>query len=177
MKKTLRRTILAVAMLVAAGGQLAAQLVETTYYDDGSVYTGTRNGKGARHGDGLMVWPTGDRYDGQWNKGVIEGTGTYQWGNGSSYSGQWRKGEIKGHGIFRWPNGDMMEGDWKDGSRTGTGFFQWADGTRYEGPGHRLRHQNLGQRRPLRGPVRPVAPLGSRHHYLRRRHYLHWLLA
>ena len=46
---------------------------ETTYYDDGSYYTGQRDAKGRRHGDGLMVFANGDRYEGNWKKGDIDG--------------------------------------------------------------------------------------------------------
>ena len=69
-----RRLIYLFVLLLALPA--SAQFLETTTYDDGSVYTGQRNGKGQRHGKGQMTWPTGDRYDGQWKKGVIDGCGT-----------------------------------------------------------------------------------------------------
>ena len=37
------------------GTMAMAQVRETTYYDDGSYYTGERNAKGVRHGNGIMV--------------------------------------------------------------------------------------------------------------------------
>ena len=128
MKKTI---ILTIALLL--GVTAAAQVVETTTYDDGRVYTGQRNGKGKIEGKGLMTWPNGDRYDGMWKKGLMEGEGTYYYANGLVYQGQWSKGNIKGHGTFRFPNGNVMEGDWTV-MGTGTGYLVFADGTRYDGP-------------------------------------------
>lgn len=119
---------------LAIGTAVAAQVVETTTYDDGRVYTGQRDGKGKINGKGLMTWPNGDRYDGEWKKGLMEGEGTYTYASaGYSYTGQWKKGFIKGHGTFRFNNGNVMEGDWTS-MGTGTGYLLFADGTRYDGP-------------------------------------------
>ena len=123
--------VLAFAIVLATAA--SAQVVETTTYDDGRVYTGQRNGKGKIEGKGLMTWPNGDRYDGMWKKGMQDGEGTYYWANGLVYSGEWKKNYIKGHGTFRFPNGNVMEGDWT-AMGTGTGSLVWPDGTRYDGP-------------------------------------------
>ena len=128
MKKTI---ILATGIMLAMG--VSAQVVETTTYDDGRVYTGQRDGKGKINGKGLMTWPNGDRYDGQWVKGNQEGEGTYYWSNGVVYTGQWKKNYIKGHGTFHFPNGNVMEGDWTS-MGNGTGYLTWPDGSRYDGP-------------------------------------------
>lgn len=132
MKKTLRIAFsLAFALLL--GGTVAAQVVETTNYDDGRTYTGQRNGRGKIEGQGRMTWPNGDVYDGQWKKGVFHGEGTYNFKSaGYIYTGQWEKGAIKGHGTFKFKNGDVMEGDWT-AMGTGTGYRVFADGSRYDG--------------------------------------------
>ena len=127
MKKTI---LLTIGLLFAIGA--TAQVVETTTYDDGRVYTGQRDGKGKINGKGLMVWPNGDRYDGMWVKGNQEGEGTYYWASGLVYSGQWKKNNIKGHGTFRFPNGNVMEGDWTT-MGNGSGYLQWPDGSRFDG--------------------------------------------
>lgn len=133
MRKTMRLALaLGAAMMIATA--VSAQVVETTTYDDGRVYTGQRNGKGKIEGKGLMTWPNGDRYDGEWKKGLQDGEGTYTYAAaGYSYSGHWVKGYIKGHGTFRFNNGNVMEGDWT-AMGTGTGYLVFADGTRYDGP-------------------------------------------
>ncbi|MBR1765865.1 MAG: hypothetical protein IJ745_02345 [Bacteroidales bacterium] len=133
MKKTTVKTIAMVAALMAAV-DVQAQVRETTTYDDGSYYTGVRDGKGRRHGNGLMVFANGDRYEGDWKKGIIDGEGTYIYAQGGySYTGHWVKGNIKGHGTFRFNNGNVMEGDWT-AMGTGTGSLIFPDGTRYDGP-------------------------------------------
>lgn len=116
------------------GGVVSAQVVETTTYDDGRVYTGQRNGRGRIEGRGIMTWPNGDRYEGDWKKGLMDGEGTYTYAAaGYSYTGHWVKGYIKGHGTFRFNNGNVMEGEWS-AMGLGTGFLVFADGTRYDGP-------------------------------------------
>ena len=78
MMKTLKTAVL-LALALTVGGNAYAQVVETTTYDDGRVYTGQRNGRGKIEGQGMMTWPNGDRYEGQWKKGNQEGEGTYTW--------------------------------------------------------------------------------------------------
>jgi hypothetical protein len=132
MKNTMK-TLMLTAMLLLAGAA-TAQVVETTTYDDGRVYTGQRDGKGRINGKGLMTFPNGDSYDGMWKKGEFDGEGTYVFATqGYTYSGQWKKGNIKGHGTFRFNNGNVLEGDWT-AMGTGTGYLIFADGTRYDGP-------------------------------------------
>ena len=55
MKKRFTR-VLVLAVALMASSSLWAQVRETTTYDDGSYYTGERDAKGRRHGNGLMVF-------------------------------------------------------------------------------------------------------------------------
>ena len=131
MKKTVKVALmLALGLMVA--GSACAQVMETTTYDDGRVYTGQRNSKGKIEGQGMMTWPNGDRYEGQWKKGMPHGEGTFTYANGIVYHGQWEKNVAKGQGTITMPNGVVIEGTWTS-MGDGTGIMTWADGTRYEG--------------------------------------------
>ena len=63
-----------IILILLIGSMAVAQVRETTYYDDGSFYSGQRDGKGPRNGDGTMTWVSGDRYEGQWKKGTMAST-------------------------------------------------------------------------------------------------------
>lgn len=133
MKNNIKQALI-LTLLLGAVSPMMAQVRETTTYDDGSYYTGERDGKGRRHGNGLMVFANGDRYEGDWKKGDIEGEGTFTYATaGYSYTGHFKKGVVQGHGTFRFNNGNVMEGDWTS-MGTGTGYLLFADGTRYDGP-------------------------------------------
>lgn len=48
-----------------------------------------------------QVWPSGDRYEGEFREGRREGTGVMTWANGDRYEGGWRRGEPHLSGVFR----------------------------------------------------------------------------
>ena len=50
------KNIIMLGTLLVVATLAGAQVVETTTYDDGRVYTGQRSGKGKIEGKGLMTW-------------------------------------------------------------------------------------------------------------------------
>ena len=40
------------------------------------------------------------------------------WPNGQKYDGEWQKGLMHGMGVHRWPNGTCREGIWERNVRT-----------------------------------------------------------
>lgn len=44
------------------------------------------------HGYGIMSWPDGKQYMGQFVYGVKEGQGIHIWEDGKKYDGQWKNG-------------------------------------------------------------------------------------
>lgn len=62
---------------------------------DGSVDEET----GLRSGGGIFVWPTGDKFAGEWSQGQMHGKGTFFWAEGDVYEGQWEMGEMHGEGV------------------------------------------------------------------------------
>ena len=90
-------------------------MVETTTYDDGRVYTGQRSGKGKIEGKGLMTWPNGDRYEGNFDRGHMSGKGKFVGANGVSYDGNWLNDQYNGQGKYISAEGEVMEGIWRAG--------------------------------------------------------------
>lgn len=80
------------------------------------------------NGQGIRVYESGDKYEGEFINGAREGRGTYIWKNGNKYIGEWESNDLNGHGIFYWANGDRYEGEWKNGNREGEGTLTLANG-------------------------------------------------
>jgi len=45
------------------------------------------------HGKGLLQYPDGRKYEGEFDLGVKSGHGTYKWQTGKVYIGQWVDGK------------------------------------------------------------------------------------
>jgi len=59
-------------------------------------YTGNRNSKGQRHGEGTYIWPNGDKYVGNWENDNMSGYGEYTYANGKLKNGIWDSGVYLG---------------------------------------------------------------------------------
>ena len=65
---------------------------------------------------GVKIYPSGERYIGQFKFGKPQGLGTYYYTDGSKYFGYWQKGLPSGAGEKIWPNGKVLRGKWVFGS-------------------------------------------------------------
>lgn len=79
---------------------------------------------GKKHGQGVKVWPNGDRFAGGFKDDKRDGNGLYRWGTGSKWSGDFYLGNYfndnrHGWGAYEWANGDRFEGEWKEDLRYG----------------------------------------------------------
>ena len=103
----------------------------------GKVYSnGTYTGQlvnGKRHGNGVMEYTNGDKYDGEWKDDLRSGKGVYSYANGDRYDGEWKDGSYNGKGIYSYANGDRYDGEWKDSLPHGKGVYYYANGDRYDG--------------------------------------------
>jgi hypothetical protein len=104
----------------------------TYVYPTGDKYEG--NWKDYRkNGHGVFTWVNGNKYDGNWENDQITGQGTFTWSNGNSFTGDWKNNKIEGKGIYTWRNGNKYQGDWKNGKKVGQGLFTWSNGNTYDG--------------------------------------------
>jgi hypothetical protein len=102
-------------------------------WDDGRVYQVIKDGN-EQNGKGVMTWPDGDRYDGEWLHGQRHGYGRLDRKNGETYQGNWARNQRNGHGVNLSTNGDEYDGAWVDDQRHGTGkLSRAADGGIDEG--------------------------------------------
>jgi hypothetical protein len=81
-----------------------------------ATYAG-RFAAGKKSGQGVKVWPNGDRYEGNFVDDRKEGLGAYTWGPSGPnaaerYSGNYRADQRDGYGIYEWPSGDRYVGEW-----------------------------------------------------------------
>lgn len=85
------------------------------------IYTGTFDGAGLLSGWGIMRWPSGDYYIGQWENNMRSGWGTQYWPSEDpnipqySFVGQFsheHDGWIYGTGTMYYRDGRVVEGTW-----------------------------------------------------------------
>ncbi|KAK7078631.1 agglutinin-like protein 2 [Halocaridina rubra] len=68
---------------------------------------------GKLHGEGIMTWPDGRRYEGQFRQGVYQGLGKLEVpssGGVTVYEGMWKNGKLEGKGVIRYSNKDVYIG-------------------------------------------------------------------
>lgn len=85
------------------------------------------------HGAGVLAWPDGRRYVGQFVHGAFEGEATMEWPDGRRYIGQYCQNKKHGEGAFFWPDGRRYTGQWSNGLRHGHGVYTNAKGEKRGG--------------------------------------------
>ena len=63
-------------------------------------------------GIGRHVFPSGNTYEGIYQKDKRHGFGRLIWNDGAYYVGLWKNDKRNGKGTFVHANGDIEEGDW-----------------------------------------------------------------
>jgi len=84
--------------------------------DTHRVYKGEwKNGEKWRpNGLGVMTYPDGHKYVGEWKNGKYNGQGTSTYPDGGKYVGELKDGKTNGQGTYTSSNGEKYEGEWKD---------------------------------------------------------------
>ncbi|XP_068470286.1 phosphatidylinositol 4-phosphate 5-kinase 7-like isoform X2 [Phaseolus vulgaris] len=84
-------------------------------------------------GKGLITWPRGAKYEGEFSGGYLHGHGTFTHSTGCIYTGGWRMDAHHGIGRKMYSNSDIYDGLWKEGIREGCGRYSWENGNVYIG--------------------------------------------
>lgn len=94
--------------------------VDSKIYPNGSIYTGEYNGDGVPFGKGLIVYPRGDKYEGDVANGLPYGKGIWTHSGGATEDGGWREGKNYGEHTFTYGDRSMIEKSeyLDDGTRT-----------------------------------------------------------
>jgi hypothetical protein len=79
------------------------------------------------NGNGIINFPSGDIYEGEFVNGNFSGVGTYKYASGNSYRGDWFKSTMHGNGELKFVNGDFYRGDFLFGVKHGFGYYYWSD--------------------------------------------------
>mmetsp|Transcript_34684 Transcript_34684/g.54145 ORF Transcript_34684/g.54145 Transcript_34684/m.54145 type:complete len:112 (+) Transcript_34684:738-1073(+) len=89
-----------------------------------------RSTRTKKHGEGQMVYASGNEYKGQYNDGKKHGRGTFKFiKSGNVYTGDYYEDKKAGHGEFLWKNGTKYVGQWQDDNMTGKGIKTRKDGS------------------------------------------------
>ena len=67
------------------------------------------------NGKGILLYPGGERYIGQFWERQKHGEGTFFYANGSRYQGQWARDHVHGYGVKLFRDGTHLEGYWEKG--------------------------------------------------------------
>ncbi len=94
------------------------------YFEDGrwreQSSTGTIS-NGHNTGRGVVLYPNGNRYEGDSFDGYHNGQGVMSYRNGNRYEGAWRWGKAHGFGTLVLASGIRLQGNWVNGClRKGT---------------------------------------------------------
>lgn len=102
------------------------QLLEVEMFKD-ATFAG-EDGGDEWHGAGVLTWPDGRVYAGQFSHGTLDGEATMTWPDGRTYAGTYQCNKKHGEGVFMWPDGRRYVGQWEAGLRHGWGLYTNAKG-------------------------------------------------
>ncbi len=102
-------------------------------YPDGTRYYGSVAQGRPTDGRVLMVFPTGNRYDGDLKGEKRTGCGTYTFASGKRYVGQFQNDRFEGQGTWILQNGDRYIGSFQNNRCQGQGTFVFANGSSRRG--------------------------------------------
>ncbi|KAK2857090.1 hypothetical protein Q5P01_005825 [Channa striata] len=124
------------ASLTSGSGQKLEPPVSRTasyaFYKEGRLKEATYEGwwlAGKPHGRGLLKWPDGRIYTGEFKNGLEDGFGEFvapvkMLNKNDCYQGYWKDGKMHGLGKYRYASGEVYDGCFQDGMRHGHGMLR-----------------------------------------------------
>ena len=88
--------------------------------------------EGKTNGHAVVVWPNGQRFEGEFVNGRRT-HGVHTWPGKGRYEGDFVGPDLIGHGVRTWPNGASYDGEWRDNKPNGAGIYRSAGGQIYKG--------------------------------------------
>ncbi|XP_078420752.1 ankyrin repeat and MYND domain-containing protein 1 [Cetorhinus maximus] len=82
---------------------------------------------------GVQEWPSGWKYEGEFEGNLKHGQGVFQWANGEYYVGQFYKDHRHGKGTYVWPDGNKFTGMFYLDRKDGYGTLEMKDGSIFQG--------------------------------------------
>eukprot|EP01034_Spumella_vulgaris_P023774 gene23773-30039_t len=96
-------------------------------------HTKINTSDGKKHGKGIMLYATGDVYEGDFVDDKKHGRGIFRFAyDQGSYEGEWKNNKFHGTGAMRVPD-CTYEGEYENGLRNGKGTMTWQNGAAYHG--------------------------------------------
>ena len=90
--------------------------------------------RGERTGRGVMLWKSGERYEGEWNEDGMNGQGKYTEPNGSWSEGNFLNGNLHGQGKSYYPPNEITKtGKFQHGRLVGAVQYRWDWGDHFKG--------------------------------------------
>ena len=104
---------------------------------DATTYTGyikAGDSKKEKHGPGVIVYKSGDEYQGEFKDGLKAGVGQFTYkSNGSIYQGEWVADLKEGKGLQTWTTGSKYDGMFKNNQFHGKALYTMDSGETDEG--------------------------------------------
>jgi len=105
--------------------------LEMRYEGDFIISDSNGDERRLKHGTGIMRWPDGREYQGQFKLDKMHGKGMMSWPDGTTYVGQYVNDKKEGIGKIRLPDGSRFEGNFYKGMRHGEILYVKPDGSAF----------------------------------------------